>query len=278
MTASINWLCPVNWNHPLNRGLAGWWLPIQNQPGWKSDQLLDLTDPVYGNHGTLTQMIPSDDYFPGHPGGLGSVDFDASTDRIVLSDAANLSPGTGEWAISIWFNSTRDYSSEAGFLYSNYGDGGADFTSVYFNTTNTILFRLRDAGSDLIDCETAATMNDGNWHHAVGVRTSATTSELYMDGVSVDTGSNASLGDIDVSDGAQPYIGRLTLYDVQEFGGRISDLRIHNRALSASEVRQYYQLSQQFYPGILNTIPRRYTVEAPAAPVLTPVQQIMSLT
>jgi hypothetical protein len=69
----IDTACPVDWAHPLNRGLVADWtiLPI---PGWRGG--LTLRDLVRGgrrpNDGTLTAG-PTWGGAKGRPGGFGSL-------------------------------------------------------------------------------------------------------------------------------------------------------------------------------------------------------------
>ncbi len=86
---------------------------------------------------------------------------------------------------------------------------------------------------------TPTSFNDGNWHHAVGTRTSTSTS-LYVDGNLQTTSTSAA---IDLSTASKLFIGRTGNNQAVEgvsFNGSISNVKLYNRALSATEVLQNY--------------------------------------
>jgi hypothetical protein len=99
----------------------------------------------------------------------------------------------------------------------------------------------------------AASFTNGQWLHLVGVGT-ATSEQLYVNGILVSNVTGLVSSDIgqatvmnigrDVSNGGGPG------YD--DFDGRMDEVRIYNRALSATEVQQLYdyEYAFQFEPSI----------------------------
>ncbi|MSU74458.1 LamG domain-containing protein [Candidatus Kaiserbacteria bacterium] len=82
-------------------------------------------------------------------------------------------------------------------------------------------------------------LQPNTWYHIVGVKIPgliSTTSKIYINGIevpgAVETDMTPNIID------ASPVIGRLGV--VRYFNGSIDDVRIYNRALSASEVTQLY--------------------------------------
>ncbi|MBI1978466.1 MAG: LamG domain-containing protein [Candidatus Aenigmarchaeota archaeon] len=78
------------------------------------------------------------------------------------------------------------------------------------------------------------------WHHIVGTYdTSTATAVLYVDGVEVDKESTTDSTPIEVL-GPVLFIGMRSSRE-WSFNGTIDEVRIYNRALSASEVKQHYE-------------------------------------
>ncbi len=57
----------------------------------------------YGNHGTITGAV-----WKRLPSGLWVLNFDGSDDRVDCGDDPSLSPGLGDWSISVWIKATVD--------------------------------------------------------------------------------------------------------------------------------------------------------------------------
>ena len=110
MNNLVNMSSPVNWGHPLNRGLVFWGLVT---PGtYSGTRFTDLTNPgSSGNHGTLSGS--SSDGPPAwqgtnRPGGWGHLKFDGGTTEhlIKLLDHESLDFDTGDFAWSFWYINT----------------------------------------------------------------------------------------------------------------------------------------------------------------------------
>ncbi|HYF13074.1 MAG TPA: LamG-like jellyroll fold domain-containing protein, partial [Candidatus Paceibacterota bacterium] len=74
-------------------------------------------------------------------------------------------------------------------------------------------------------------------HHIVVVATGSNSQTIYYDGVFLDTTS------VTISP-ASTQIGIGATSRTEYWKGNIDDVRIHNRALSASEVKQLYNLGR----------------------------------
>jgi len=86
---------------------------------------------------------------------------------------------------------------------------------------------------------------DGNWHHIVGVA-DATTAQLmiYVDGVEAPTSAGPTVGSFpNTNYSGTAYIGG-RVGSSYFLGGPIDDVRFYNRALTAAEVRQLYNLGR----------------------------------
>lgn len=187
------------------------------------------------------------------------VSFDGVNDYIDAGNNAALSPGTSNFSISVWIWAAN--ANQAGVivqkrsaatfpLYTLSVDDNVDnLTSgkrigVGFLQTNTFA-RTYD---------TTASIVDGNWHHIVAtwaISTNAVT--LYVDGVNTPLTTRTATNtittltmDTSLKIGSNTGSGAF-------FTGLMNNLKIYNRELSGTEVRQlYYQPYSMFvgYKGL----------------------------
>lgn len=93
-------------------------------------------------------------------------------------------------------------------------------------------------GSPIVDSTNCAIPSNNAWHHLVGTQV-GTTAALYIDGAQCSTGTTTAIGngagtiDIGRFNGGYYYLGT------------IDDVRVYNRALSASEVQALYVAGAQ---------------------------------
>jgi uncharacterized repeat protein (TIGR01451 family) len=128
--------------------------------------------------------------------------------------------------------------------------------------TGQARFRLGDTTGDFVDLKGyGPAINDGNWHHLVGVRNGSTkVNYLYVDGVEVFSAAKTYAAGFD-SATAPLNIGYLFLRGSRfHFQGELDELAVYNKALSAGEIADHYN----------NGDPRRGYCGAPVI-VSTPV-------
>ncbi|MDP6575217.1 MAG: SdrD B-like domain-containing protein, partial [Candidatus Peribacteraceae bacterium] len=209
-------------NVTFDNGLVGY---------WKFDEgggTVARDSSANGNDGTLTNM-DGDDWVDVKAGtgttnfyNAYALDFDGTNDFV---DAGNQSVYEIQtFAISTWFK-----TSTSGFRYfaSEY-ESDANSWYIRINSNNTATFHA--AGKK---ATSSATVNDGVWHHAVGVKDAVNDyTKLYLDGSEVGTNTESPL----TFDSTTFKIGILTTGPLGPFDGLIDDVRMYNRALSASEV------------------------------------------
>ncbi len=233
---SVNWQAPINWRHPLNRGLVGWWL---NQPSFQGGGVFrDLT----GRHdGTLTDMSPATDWVRGgHPGGWGALDFDGTLDNISVPHHADLNPS--KITLMFWAT-TRSFAGYGNYIEKNFNNGYRIRIEPAGN-----LRLLNQGGTNGLTTSGAMTLN--KWQF-VAFTGDASGFNAYIDSVFDSSGGSAFL---QVANANPLHIGAGILGgNAPEYlDGQLDDVRIYNRALSSNEIAEYYQLSRQGYGGILN--------------------------
>jgi len=163
--------------------------------------------------------------------------FDGVDDYIDTNEYADFNFGTGDFAVSFW-------------MYANYWDGYTTpiSNSIYGPPWNGILFTEESGGGNCgnhaIRFEVGevtvcgAVITTGTWYHIVGVRTSGQVT-VYVNGIA--GSATSATGDIDTTNNL--YIGKC--FDPtypRHFNGLIDEVAIFNRALSAEEISDLYDL------------------------------------
>ncbi|WP_035601007.1 Calx-beta domain-containing protein [Haloferula sp. BvORR071] len=160
-----------------------------------------------------------------------ALNFDGVDDGIFVGNSAAL-VGSGNLSVSAWVK--VDPGSPLGTVIQQ-REGGVDGNQGQYqlnvNANGTVNFFIYNNSTYQFDLTTSGTVNDGQWHHLAATR-AGSVGTVYVDGVQAALGSGA----------VQPLVSRAVSigYDNRDsnkyFHGRIDDLRIYERALSAAEV------------------------------------------
>jgi hypothetical protein len=164
----------------------------------------------------------------------GALDFDGVDDYVDCGTGPAIT-GTGTFTSSAWVKVTELPVSGALVVVnqrSTLANDGSYLIDVL--SSGYVHFEVFNGGYGFY-FNSDVSVGDGFWHHIVGVRTSTTEGEIYVDGKLAGSGSGParSLSNFDV------VVGRWnggSLY----FNGIIDDVRIYNRALSAEEIQELY--------------------------------------
>jgi len=181
-----------------------------------------INDTIGSNTGTLNGTTFQDI-------DRGVFNFDGIDDDISFA-AANSGPlnniGTGDFTVSVWANAVTK----------------TDYGALIGNNTGNGLLMWRVATSNVFQCyiggdsftTTYTIPFDNTWHY-YSITRSGTGVTLYVDGISVQTGtSSATLASNSIS-----YIGNQP-HNNRRWKGTITNVQIYNRALSSTEVLHNY--------------------------------------
>lgn len=167
---------------------------------------------------------------------------DGIDDRLTVSNNDLFDIGSGEsLSASIWIKTTSSTSQGVVINKGDSSGGVHDVWDIIANGDGTFRFSYQDSSSSLT-IDTSA-LDDGEYHHLVGVYEQGTGLTGYVDGTEVGSqtgnigGWNNSLplvigGAVLSSDGASSSTGW--------YEGIHDDPRIYNKALTASEVSNLY--------------------------------------
>ncbi|MCU7842525.1 MAG: DUF4347 domain-containing protein [Candidatus Thiodiazotropha sp. (ex Monitilora ramsayi)] len=183
-----------------------------------------------GNNGTL---IGPPVYTAGEVGSY-ALSFNGDFDRIEAPDSLATNFGTGNFAVSFWFNST--YSGGTARLVGDMdgGDGYVFYTTGAGDVTFGVV-----SGIDSVALVSGG-LFDGNWHHVVGMVNGADWS-LYVDGTLADSVNNGFIGNIDNSNTLR--IGASSASH-NEYDGLIDDVRLYDRALAMTDINELFALAE----------------------------------
>ena len=153
--------------------------------------------------------------------------------------------GDGEFSILIWINTS---STESGRIISQRSPGGGGYLGAYYvdllsasGKEGKIKFTTYTSGWDWRVTSSSA-VNDGNWKHLAFVQQD-NGGKMYLNG-SLDQTDNSN-GKVDLVSTAKTYLGKEGRNNSSDwyYSGKVDDLKIYNRALSASEIQTLFYTS-----------------------------------
>jgi len=170
-------------------------------------------------------------------GGIG-LQFDGIDDYINVPHNSGFDFDSNDFTIEFWIKQNSD-TWHQGYLTTK-SDGRTEAVGdagwVIRWYTNHIVFHISD-GTNFARVHGKTNIVDGKWHHIVAVR-EGNILKLYVDGALDETADASLVGSI--TDGSNIYIGRQTVSGGTYFDGIMDDVRIYNKALTASEIQNNY--------------------------------------
>jgi len=221
-------------------GLVGQWSFDGKQTVWTSSSAATTLDTSgQSNTGTLTNMSQSTSVTPGKLG--QALSFNGGNYVNVVSGTGGpfSTIGTGAFTVSAWATNTDTSLDIYRWIISNFNTTGIHF-GIASGCSRCIAAYIGNGASQINSSFNMP--SDGSWHHIVITRDGSGNGTFYADGVTKGTFSNS--GTIANSGaGAETNIG--TRPDHSQFWlGKMDDVRIYNRALSADEISALYNASR----------------------------------
>ncbi len=255
-------------------GLVGYW------------DFNDNTDDQSGNglSGTIVGSPTYDTSVPAAVGGGKSIHFDGTNDWVDLGKPPSLDFATEGFTFGGWIKTTQVKGSGddgKGTLFSNGGDraGGIRYTLTYNETTASYVTLVFDDNVTKYTVENMPTLlNDGVWHHVVGVR-DGTQQRIYIDGQPEGTNSTLS-ATYNLSGTSQ--LGALigAAYSaadappddiIKKLEGNVDDVFVWRGVLSDQEIAQLasgaatpLSLAASAPPSVSNLMPANNAIGYPA--------------
>jgi hypothetical protein len=229
----------------LSNGLRGHWTFDGGDTNWTSTTAGTTRD-ASGNNNTGTMTNMSRDIVQGQ-GKLGQAfNFDGSNDEVNVGSGTSID-GLATTTIAAWIYLDSFGEGNEGRIYAK---GELDFV-VWDDggPCNRCLAYLYSATQDFEVYSTSNAISTGQWYHVAVTRDGSfldTGVQFYVNGsplVFLDDGDPDGTGDYyaDVDDDA--LIGNHEFNNFA-YDGKIDDLRVYNRVLTAAEVKQLYNLGR----------------------------------
>jgi len=221
---------------PVTNNVVVWYDPSNpsSYPG-SGTTINDLSpNPVNGTMANISYTSP---YFS----------YNGTTSQVTVLDTAKLEPGSGDWTMEAWFNTT---TFKTGVILGKFDPGGGSQDVAYsIRTTPTGgLFSQIGSGTGAYIDSTTYQTSVGVWAQVVYVWKNVATNSLetFINGASV--GSVAHTLPSILNTSANLYLGSYNGGEyAQWFNGRIGIVRLYNRALTSAEVLQNYNADKSKY-------------------------------
>jgi hypothetical protein len=213
--------------------------PVNPRGWWKLDETSGLTaadSSGFGNNGTFNGGTP---YWVAGKSG-GAVDFDGVNDYFSVPTLDSAYSDGNVFTAAGWFKTGQSTGMQTIIgQWSQSWDAGQEYYGwqVLVNNNNVVA-RFGD-DIDIHDITGTKTVTDGVWHHFAMVH-NGTSVAVYVDGQPKGSGTaNFQLYDTKfrIGDGSYEFSYPPPLKG-GPFKGIIDDVRIYNRALSATEIAQ----------------------------------------
>lgn len=233
---SVNPLQPLNRQHPLLRGCAGFWLPLQSNGGGSV-----FKDLIARNRATAA----SGAFWGFGPHGFRAMAFDGTNDQFTVTNQPSVAGGVSHAAV-IYLNAISGFQT----IRSN--------RDTIFAIDPSGFIRWWPNSGAAEEVATVA-LSAGVWYH-VAVTQTGTTYAAYVNGVLDETEAAAALSNGSGSGTFGNWAGAFPL------GGRIAHCMDWTRAITAEEVKAHYLECLQGYPTLLNRIKRSPVVYSASTP------------
>jgi hypothetical protein len=160
--------------------------------------------------------------------------FSSGKSLVLTTSAFDLS--SSSFSISAWFKTVSSGSNLG--IYTK--TGSSSRIKIYQIGGSTLRFRLvNSVGSGVSIDSSGVSINDGAWHQVTATFDYNTgAAAVYIDGISRGAGTGPS-GDLDAVPSVH-LIGQGDGGSSESWDGDLDDIRVYNRALSASEVKRLY--------------------------------------
>ena len=252
LTVLISACLPLNARADITTGLVGYW-NFNDGPGSltaadasssaNNGTLTGFSDGTYNNMWT-TALDPVN----GWPYALLFNQGAETTDYVSIPDIAALDIGANTRAITVsaWVNPSVAASSENAILCKGNGSGPENYCLDVYSSKFRFFTHNSAASATITATASVGPTTLGTWYHVVGTFTEpsgSSTITIYVNGVSSGS-STATYTTMEntshvVSIGNRQSSNAGGAYNLP-WHGTIDDVRIYNRALSASDVAQLY--------------------------------------
>ncbi len=167
-----------------------------------------------------------------------SLNFDGTDDVVTVTETSftDLGSTTDSYSVAGWFKTTANTATLHTIITKDDATGAWPY-NLHLNVSERGCFNVSNVAGGFSEACGSTALNDGNWHHMVGVRDVPNdTLYLYVDGRLVNSANDQNSSSVANNDNITIGNGGAsgTQYD---FNGQIDDAKIFNYALTAKQVQ-----------------------------------------
>ncbi len=220
----------------LSSGLVGWWTFDGKNTNWATGITNDVSG--NGNNGQLIGMSTSTSPVPGKIGQALSFN---NNNYVKAPNSSSLNITGNSITVSFWAKSAIAGAQVGynGLVTKMYTGGGGGYT-IYTGSGGGLYFIIGANSTTYATGNAGTAQWDRKWHFITAIYDGAYI-KMYVDGVNVGT-NTAVTGNINDSSAYPLTIGSFQGLSPYYFNGSLDDVRVYNRALSAGEVQQLYNI------------------------------------
>jgi hypothetical protein len=149
--------------------------------------------------------------------------------------ANKLAFGTGQFSIEAWVYAFSFNTNNK--IFNSQSSNAVGYIDLSYNLTPYNGFIIDDfGGGPRIVTANSTKISLNTWYHVVGLRDSSNQYVVYVNGVASTNNSTSTLS----LTALDPRIGINPASSAEIWNGKISSVRLYNRALTASEIQQNY--------------------------------------
>lgn len=245
---------PVNWQHPLTAGLAGWWLALPNTAG--GSRLANLTgrDP-----GTLTNG-PT---WAAGADGFAAVSFDGTNDVVTAPLAA--AAVSGGYTFLVRCASTVAAGGTTNQWVLNYGAGNENVEILWGHVSLGYRGAFMMSGGGSYPKVNFLTLPAAGQWVTLGMSWNGSAISGYLDGVSQGTAACGAFG-TPAAEALAVGAGNATGSGSQPWPGLIESVLAFRRPLSAADHAGWHRQFRAGLPDVLRRYTPRAWLSAPVSP------------
>lgn len=187
--------------------------------------------------------------------GSGGLDCNQTVQGMILSacafnginSAVNVSNNaatnvTGNFTIEAW---VRPESSGTKSIASKFETGNNQRSyALFLNSNDNIDFRISSDGSSVINAVSNTTLSNNAWYHVAGVFRTNTSLDVYVNGV-LENNNKSSVPSSAFGSAVATTVGGKGGAAASFFNGTIDEVRLYNRSLNTSEVKEHFELGKK---------------------------------
>lgn len=228
----------------LEPELVAYW-PLEEEKGQSVTDLAGTNDVYLGSteQADINDPLWVSRVFPHDAAGENALVFDGMDDYVVIANSEELDFDTEDFTVSAWVK-TRQFPDGSYWPIILSKESGLSTVRTGYNmfllpspqsASGQVQFQIfsNGVGTGVVSNQP---INDGRWHHVVGIKTSNQL-ELYVDGKS-NSKTAHNLGT--VSNNEPLHIGSFSAPITWFYQGLVDDVRIWNEARSEYEVLEEY--------------------------------------